>query len=90
MATDDLDKTVTESLTSAANSDWQGISPGTLLNGRYLIERELARGGIGVVYAARDQQLLSKRVVIKVLRDEMGQSDLGLWLQKKFRQEMEA
>ncbi|MEW6210231.1 MAG: AAA-like domain-containing protein, partial [Acidobacteriota bacterium] len=42
------------------------------------------------VYAARDQQLLSKRVVIKVLRDEMGQSDLGLWLQKKFRQEMEA
>lgn len=90
MARDDLDKTVTESLPSAPHSDWHGISAGTVLNGRYLIERELARGGIGVVYAARDQQLLSKRVVIKVLRDEMGQSDLNLWLQKKFRQEMEA
>jgi non-specific serine/threonine protein kinase len=31
-----------------------GPYEGTVLDGRYLIERELGRGGIGVVYLARD------------------------------------
>ena len=54
---------------------------------RYLIEKELARGGFGVVYLARDQQLLSKFVVVKVLLEGV---DPDPYIQKKFRQEIEA
>src|ERR1051325_130548 len=64
-----------------------GLYVGAVLNGRYLIEKELGRGGIGVVYLGRDQQLLSRPVVIKVLLDKSYQND---WLKKKFRQEVEA
>lgn len=60
---------------------------GTRLKGRYLIERELGRGRIGVVYLARDEQLISKRVVIKVLLEETEENE---WFKKKFRHELEA
>jgi serine/threonine-protein kinase len=58
-----------------------------LWKNRYWIEKELARGGFGVVYLARDQQLLSKLVVIKVLQDDANPDP---YFQKKFRQEIEA
>ncbi|MBV9209882.1 MAG: protein kinase [Acidobacteria bacterium] len=64
-----------------------GLGVGATINGRYLIERELGRGGIGVVYLARDQQLLSKRVVVKVLLEETQQNE---WVRRKFQQEIEA
>jgi hypothetical protein len=63
--------------------DYQGLT----LKDRYVIEREIGRGGIGIVYLARDKQLLSKPVVIKVLLDAAGSTD---WVKKKFRQEIEA
>jgi len=66
-----------------------GTSPPAraLWKNRYLIEKEIGRGGFGVVYLARDQQLLSKPVVIKVLQDETNPDP---YFQKKFQQEIEA
>jgi serine/threonine protein kinase len=86
------DQDVTQSTTAAepvmpkAPDNYLGL----LLKGRYLIERELGRGGIGVVYLARDTQLLSREVVIKVLFAAQGNDRYDLWFTKKFRQEMEA
>jgi class 3 adenylate cyclase/tRNA A-37 threonylcarbamoyl transferase component Bud32 len=59
----------------------------TFWKGRYEIERPLGRGGMSAVYLAKDHQLLSKRVVIKVLLEEM---DQDAWMRQKFFQEMEA
>jgi serine/threonine protein kinase len=60
---------------------------GQLLNGRFLIQRELKRGGMGVVYLAQDQQLHSRPIVVKVLLDDAYQSE---YVVQKFRQEVEA
>ena len=38
---------------------------GTLLAERFLIERELGKGGMGVVFEARDQRMLGRHVAIK-------------------------
>lgn len=73
-----------EAVSAASESS---LKPGMLLSGRYVIEKELGRGGIGVVYLARDQQLLSRPVVVKVLLEKSYQDD---WIKKKFIQEMEA
>ncbi len=60
---------------------------GQVLNGRYLIQNEIKRGGMGVVYLALDQQLHSRPVVMKVLLEEAFQSE---YVVQKFRQEVEA
>src|SRR6266550_471520 len=60
---------------------------GSTLNNRYLVDRELKRGGFGIVYLARDKQLHSRPVVVKVLLDDAYQSD---YVVQKFRQEIEA
>jgi hypothetical protein len=60
---------------------------GRVLNSRYRIERFIARGGMSVVYLARDERLADRRVVVKFLH---------LWttqvtgLTSRFRREMEA
>lgn len=63
------------------------LGPGMLLKNRYLIEKQLGSGGFAIVYLGRDQQLLSKRVVIKFLLEDLTQS---AWSKKKFQQEIEA
>src|SRR5215475_3725103 len=56
---------------------------GKILNGRYRIERFLARGGAGAVYIARDEQVAARIVVVKFLERQ------DPWLKTKFREEME-
>src|SRR5215471_4419280 len=64
-----------------------GPEPGGKIKGRYLIERELGRGGVGVVFLARDERLHGMPVVIKFLLDAAEQNK---WLTGKFSQEAEA
>jgi serine/threonine protein kinase len=59
----------------------------SLLKERYIIERELGRGGMGIVYLARDAQLHARSVVIKILYEEAYRDE---FLKRKFLQEMEA
>lgn len=47
------------------------IVPGVEIEGRFRIEREIGRGGMGVVYAA-EHLSMHRRVALKVLSDEAG------------------
>ena len=46
------------------------LSPGTILASRYRLEQLLGEGGMGLVFAAVDQQL-GRRVALKVIRDDL-------------------
>jgi tRNA A-37 threonylcarbamoyl transferase component Bud32 len=59
----------------------------TTIDNRYFVEKELGRGGVGVVYLARDRKLHDKAVVIKVLLEKSLQNS---WVVQKFQQEKEA
>ena len=59
---------------------------GQTLCGRYQITREIGSGGFGTVYLAKDEKLVSKPVVVKVLNHLAADS----WAVRKFHQEMEA
>jgi len=64
-----------------------GSFVGSTLIGRYFIEKELKRGGFGIVYLAYDRQLHSRPVVVKVLLDDAYKNE---YVVQKFHQEIEA
>ena len=57
------------------------------LKERYRVERELARGGLGVVYFARDEALHNRPVVVKMPLAPPGDRP---WIAEKFAQEVKA
>ena len=59
---------------------------GQILDDRYTITKELGRGGMGVVYVAK-QKYLDREVAIKVLRSEMSQDGSNI---KRFMLEAKA
>jgi serine/threonine protein kinase len=66
------------------------LSPGTMLGERYLIERKIGRGGVGIVFLARDNRLHDAPVVIKLLAEGLLDLENRAWFEKKFRQEVYA
>lgn len=60
---------------------------GMTVDHRYYIEKELGRGGMGIVYLGRDRRLHEKPVVVKVLLEK---SLKDPWVLQKFEQEREA
>jgi serine/threonine protein kinase len=65
------------------------LAPGEILDGRYLIERELEPGGVGQVFLARNLKLPSgAEVVVKVLREQILEGEDRAWFEKKFRAEI--
>ena len=63
------------------------LPPGTVLKGRYRIQRKLGQGGFGRVFLANDEQLHSRPVVIKTMLDENSSDP---WFEKRFSEEIRA
>jgi serine/threonine-protein kinase len=59
------------------------------LKDRYVIDRELGRGGLGIVYLAHDL-LLSRTVVVKTMREDSDGVLTDPWFREKFDKEIKA
>jgi tRNA A-37 threonylcarbamoyl transferase component Bud32/tetratricopeptide (TPR) repeat protein len=75
---------------AAPGEDLAALKPGVTLNkGRYVINELLERGGMALVYLARDTKL-DMPVVIKVLREDLIETDQRAWFEHRFWQEITA
>jgi serine/threonine-protein kinase len=63
------------------------LAPGQRIAGRYLLDRELGRGGMGFVFLARDEQL-GERVALKVISANVGSDPAAA--AERFRREVAA
>lgn len=59
---------------------------GSVINKRYLVESEFSQGGFSLIYLAKDLQLNSRSVLIKVIREKIADN----WLEAKFFEEVKA
>ena len=80
-------ETIKMSENQSPNPSGELLPIGTLLDNRYLILRELGRGGFSCVFLASDEKVMSKKVVIKILQDREVRNE---WTVQKFKQEIEA
>lgn len=83
--TNDLDPALSDSRTIRFGRPF--TLEGLTVDHRYYIEKELGRGGMGIVYLGRDRRLHEKPVVVKVLLEK---SLKNPWVMQKFEQEREA
>ena len=60
------------------------VTAGQTLAGRYRLEREVARGAMGIVFEAYDEELNDRKVAIKVLPPEMASNENAI---KRFKGE---
>jgi len=79
--------TVKMSEDQSPNPSGHLLPVGTLLDNRYLILRELGRGGFSCVFLASDEKVMSKKVVVKILQDSEVRNE---WTIQKSKQEIEA
>ena len=63
----------------------EASTQGDLVAGRYHVVRELARGGMGVVYHVRDEATGEARVLKRLLADRSNQPKAVTWFEREFR-----
>lgn len=68
---------VTQPPADVSTPGWTGLQLGSVLAGRYLLEKQLGVGGMATVFAARDQEL-DESVAIKVFGRPGAELDAGL------------
>src|SRR5450631_637301 len=59
------------------------MGTGRVLGGRYVLERELGEGGMGIVYLAHDQEIQGETFAIKVLKPEIREHPEALALMRE-------
>ena len=68
---------------SADNETMVIVTAGSVLSGRYELVEEIGRGGMGIVFEARDRELDGKQIAIKVLPPEMSTNKAAVKRLKK-------